>query len=498
MFGNNPFADYKKYIEEKAESKAQQRLMGQALAYKRGEIDDPHPEAKKVADSMTLKQLEDFAKTKHKGLPDKVGEDASADDEEEFHQKLDKLVHDTFGKSDTEKEQEEGLAQARKNVGADSCWDGYKADGTKKKNGKEVPNCVKEAKEVHIRLDHLDGDKRQKQITALLQKFEDEGTIEFSGETDKGVLFNLNKPANLRSMNTQLQKVFKGAMFEENEVEESKLTIKKLDKDTMDMLRSLDDEEARLIIQGLPSSLRRKAMQELGLKEKVDGRTKAYKETANRLIKMKEEVFEEVELEEEIELTERKAFIFAAAKAKANGKKTFEFNGKEYKVTMKKGPVVEADPVEEEVEEEVVKEGAVASATVRKEIEKNGGTKIKQDAKSITFTMKGKQHSVPLYKNFVADKDYMELQDLLNEAGYLDAKGKDYEELAKDVDNKKSRDLQAVKEGEVPPQFKKEEEPAQPDDGISDDERKFLKKYGLKRSELKIYRKVEALKKLKD
>ena len=38
----------------------------------------------------------------------------------------------------------EGIKQARKNVGADKCWDGYKAKGTKKKGGKEVPNCVKE------------------------------------------------------------------------------------------------------------------------------------------------------------------------------------------------------------------------------------------------------------------------------------------------------------------------------------------------------------------
>ena len=38
----------------------------------------------------------------------------------------------------------EGLEQARDNVGADKCWTGYKAKGTKKKNGKEVPNCVKE------------------------------------------------------------------------------------------------------------------------------------------------------------------------------------------------------------------------------------------------------------------------------------------------------------------------------------------------------------------
>ena len=39
---------------------------------------------------------------------------------------------------------QEGLKAARKNVGADTCWKGYKAKGTKTKNGREVPNCVKE------------------------------------------------------------------------------------------------------------------------------------------------------------------------------------------------------------------------------------------------------------------------------------------------------------------------------------------------------------------
>ena len=38
----------------------------------------------------------------------------------------------------------EGMETARKNVGADKCWDGYKAKGTKKKGGKEVPDCKKE------------------------------------------------------------------------------------------------------------------------------------------------------------------------------------------------------------------------------------------------------------------------------------------------------------------------------------------------------------------
>ena len=41
---------------------------------------------------------------------------------------------------------EEGdLEKARDNVGSDSCWDGYKATGTKKKGGKLVPDCKKES-----------------------------------------------------------------------------------------------------------------------------------------------------------------------------------------------------------------------------------------------------------------------------------------------------------------------------------------------------------------
>lgn len=53
-------------------SKAQQRLMGMAYAYKKGELKDADvsAEVKELADSMTLKQLKDFASTKHDGLPE--------------------------------------------------------------------------------------------------------------------------------------------------------------------------------------------------------------------------------------------------------------------------------------------------------------------------------------------------------------------------------------------------------------------------------------------
>ena len=81
---------YKKYgfrlgeeveeLEEKAVSKSQQRLMGMALAYKRGETDDVSDEVKKVANSMSEKDLEDYASTKHKGKPEKVEEEIELDE----------------------------------------------------------------------------------------------------------------------------------------------------------------------------------------------------------------------------------------------------------------------------------------------------------------------------------------------------------------------------------------------------------------------------------
>ena len=44
-----------------AKSEKQRRLMGAALAYKRGENDNASDEIKKVSNSMTEKELEDFA-----------------------------------------------------------------------------------------------------------------------------------------------------------------------------------------------------------------------------------------------------------------------------------------------------------------------------------------------------------------------------------------------------------------------------------------------------
>ena len=55
---------------------------------------------------------------------------------------------------------EGSMSQARKNVGASTCWKGYKAQGTKKKGGKEVPNCVKAGDELTHDGEELEEAKR--------------------------------------------------------------------------------------------------------------------------------------------------------------------------------------------------------------------------------------------------------------------------------------------------------------------------------------------------
>ena len=81
----------------------------------------------RAAGKVPEKRVKEFAKGFKKGVTDTA----------KFAGKVKKAITN-------EERVEEGLKKARKNVGASTCWDGYKAQGTKKKGGKEVPNCVKE------------------------------------------------------------------------------------------------------------------------------------------------------------------------------------------------------------------------------------------------------------------------------------------------------------------------------------------------------------------
>ncbi len=81
-------------IVEKAVSKSQQRFMGMVHATKKGDMPAPSKEVSKAAKSMTGKEAEKFASTKHKGLPEKKAQ------KEEFELAEKKL--DPVGKEDSD------------------------------------------------------------------------------------------------------------------------------------------------------------------------------------------------------------------------------------------------------------------------------------------------------------------------------------------------------------------------------------------------------------
>ena len=59
------------FLTEKAKSKAQRRFFGMVRAKQKGEMEDASPEVEKAAKSMKKGDVKKYAKTKHKGLPEK-------------------------------------------------------------------------------------------------------------------------------------------------------------------------------------------------------------------------------------------------------------------------------------------------------------------------------------------------------------------------------------------------------------------------------------------
>lgn len=67
--------DTKELISEKSVSKAQQKFMGMVHAAQKGKLKHPSSKVVKAAEEMKDKDAEDFASTKHKGLPNHVKKD---------------------------------------------------------------------------------------------------------------------------------------------------------------------------------------------------------------------------------------------------------------------------------------------------------------------------------------------------------------------------------------------------------------------------------------
>ena len=63
-----------------------------------------------------------------------------------------------------------------------------------------------EEKTAHIDLDDFRG-PRQDKVMKILKKHEDKGNIKFAGETDKGAIFDIKKPAMLNGINRELKAV---------------------------------------------------------------------------------------------------------------------------------------------------------------------------------------------------------------------------------------------------------------------------------------------------
>ena len=67
-------------LDEKALSKQQQKFMGMVYAVKKGEMKAPSPEVAKAAAGMSEKSARDYAKTKHKGLPQRKNVEEQMDE----------------------------------------------------------------------------------------------------------------------------------------------------------------------------------------------------------------------------------------------------------------------------------------------------------------------------------------------------------------------------------------------------------------------------------
>ena len=73
---------------------------------------------------------------------------------------------------------------------------------------------VREGKELHIRMDNFNGPE-EKKVLDILRNHEIKGNITYTGETDKGIIFDIKKPAMLNGINRELKKASSaGAVLE--------------------------------------------------------------------------------------------------------------------------------------------------------------------------------------------------------------------------------------------------------------------------------------------
>lgn len=123
----------------------QQKLMGLALAYKRGKVPASKVSAsvKDLASSMSEKELVKYARTKHKGLPKKVGETKTSMTREEIN----KLVSDAVREVMDEKMNPKVLTSEQKQLYIESISK-YNEYRSVVHRSKALPEVVSEIKKM--------------------------------------------------------------------------------------------------------------------------------------------------------------------------------------------------------------------------------------------------------------------------------------------------------------------------------------------------------------
>jgi hypothetical protein len=119
---------------------------------------------------------------------------------------------------------------------------------------KELRNSLDEAssKQVHVRMDNLGKD--QKKVGDILRKYEKNGSIEFDGETDKGAIFTVKKPAAIATLNRELKPYYTSAELDEavdnddkgeydNEGEMAKTQLRGVVADASHMIKMFSDDQ---------------------------------------------------------------------------------------------------------------------------------------------------------------------------------------------------------------------------------------------------------------
>ena len=143
------------------------------------------------------------------------------------------------------------------------CWDGYKKAGTKMKGDTRVNNCVKE--EPNIAMEGQD-EIQDKNADGLDDNQKPEGN-----KTAKQFPAPKDAKKKIKSLKMEMKSDIADLVIEKAKLKKNDIKMRagKLDPKAMSALKTMNQDEAKVLVQGLPSNLRRSTMKELGIKEVV-------------------------------------------------------------------------------------------------------------------------------------------------------------------------------------------------------------------------------------